>query len=83
VSDLVTRIKRILAEEEARQRRPGRRRRRRGSRWASRVRTTFGTPTHDLAEAPPSADQEANMVLSGGGLVRRDGGEPSRRAHKS
>lgn len=82
MSDLVTRLKRILAEEEARQR-PGRRRRPRDSRRASRVRSTFGTPTHDLAEAPPSVDQEVNMVLSGGGLVRRDGGEPSHRADRS
>lgn len=83
MTDLVTRIKRILAEEEARERRPALRRRHRRTRWASRGRTTFGTPTHDLAEAPPTADQEANMVLSGGGLVRRDGGEPSRRADRS
>lgn len=81
MADFVTRIRRILAEEEARQR-PGRRRRQRGTRRAPRVRSTFGTPTHDLVEAPPSVDQEANMVLSGGGLVRRDGGEPSHRAHK-
>jgi len=83
MADFVTRIKRILAEEQLRERRPGRRRRQRGARRASRVRPTFGTPSRDLDEAPPSADQEANMALSGGGVVRRDGRPPSRKAGRS
>jgi hypothetical protein len=29
----------------------------------------LGTPSHDLAEAPPSYDQEKNEVVSGGGIV--------------
>lgn len=31
--------------------------------------TPMGTPSHDLDEAPPSADQEENEVVSGGGVV--------------
>jgi hypothetical protein len=68
--DLVTRIRTILDEQE----RPRRRRRR----WNA----SFGAPSSDLAEAPPSIDQEANMVLSGGGLVRRDGGAPSHKVSR-
>ncbi|HET8561348.1 MAG TPA: hypothetical protein VFL69_12575 [Marmoricola sp.] len=71
-TDFVTRIKDILDEQAAQ---PTGLRRRLGA--------TFGTPSSDLAEAPPSADQEANMVLSGGGLVRRDGGRPSHRASRT
>lgn len=49
-------------------------RRRRSGRGAS-----LGTPSSLLNEAPPSVDQEANWVVSGGGLVgsRPDSG-PSR-----
>lgn len=38
---------------------------------------TLGTPSHDLDEAPPSTDQEANAVVSGGGLVGPEDGDPS------
>jgi len=88
-SEFVSRVRLILAEQEAgqRSRRPRwtgpRHRRVRRLAQRSRVRSTFGTPTSDLAEAPPSLDQETNMVLSGGGVVRRDGGAPSRVAQKS
>ena len=30
---------------------------------------TLGTPTSDTKEAPPSADQDTNMVVSGGGVA--------------
>ncbi len=30
---------------------------------------TTGTPTQDTKEAPPSADQDTNMVVSGGGVA--------------
>ncbi|HEY6932912.1 MAG TPA: hypothetical protein VI452_05890 [Marmoricola sp.] len=68
--DLVTRIRTILDEQE----RPHRRLRRR--------HTSFGAPSSDLAEAPPSIDQEVNVVPSGGGLVRRDGGAPSHKVSR-
>ena len=39
---------------------------------------TFGTPTAVPEEASPETDQEANWVVSGGGLVgpTSDNGEP-------
>lgn len=78
---LAERIKDVLDEQE-----PGRRRtrwwRRLGAGLAGGPDPTFGTPSSDLDEAPPSADQETNMVLSGGGLVRRDGGRPSHKASR-
>lgn len=86
MADLVTRIRHILDEQEQRPGRRHRRSRRWSRRWdrgPSRVRPSFGTPSSDLTEAPPSADQEANMVLSGGGVVRRDGRGPARWAERS
>ena len=44
----------------------------------------LGTPSWTLDEAPPSADQEANAVVSGGGLVGPDDEEgPHRAAEQS
>ncbi len=45
----------------------------------------LGTPSWGLDEAPPSSDQEANAVVSGGGLVgpREEGGYPHRTAQRS
>lgn len=37
----------------------------------------MGTPSKDAREAQPSYDQEANEVVSGGGLVGPEDGEPS------
>ena len=81
-SPLADRIKDVLDEQE-----PGRGRRMRwwrrlGAGLAGGPGATFGTPSSDLDEAPPSADQETNMVLSGGGVVRRDGGRPSHKASR-
>lgn len=43
-----------------------------------------GTPSHDLDEAPPSLDQEANQVVSGGGVVGDNDREgPSHKAKRS
>jgi hypothetical protein len=42
----------------------------------------LGTPSRDLDEAPPSLDQEANRVVSGGGVVDGRGG-PSHKADPS
>ena len=40
-----------------------------------------GTPSSDLDEAPPGTDQEANSVVSGGGLIgSEDDEEPSDKA---
>lgn len=45
---------------------------------------TFGTPSLTWAEAGPTTDQEANSVVSGGGLVGpRDDEEPRRAARLS
>lgn len=45
---------------------------------------TLGTPALTLAESGPSVDQEANAVVSGGGLVGpRDDRGPSRAARLS
>ncbi|MDQ3155493.1 MAG: hypothetical protein M3Q98_02030 [Actinomycetota bacterium] len=41
---------------------------------------TLGTPSKDADEAPSSYDQDANEVVSGGGLVGPDEGEPSDKA---
>lgn len=41
----------------------------------------MGTPTKDAEEAPPSYDQEANEVVSGGGVVGPEDGKPSDAAH--
>ena len=38
---------------------------------------SLGTPSHDLDEAPPGIDQEANRVVSGGGVAGVDG-QPGR-----
>lgn len=43
----------------------------------------LGTPTLTLDEAPPSLDQEANGVVSGGGLVGPDDDAGPREAAKS
>lgn len=44
----------------------------------------LGTPSGTLDVAPPSADQEANAVVSGGGLVGPDDDHgPSRAARQS
>jgi len=40
----------------------------------------LGTPSLSLDEAPPSADQEANWVVSGGGLAGPEDDEPPREA---
>ena len=32
----------------------------------------MGTPTSDINEEPPSADQDANAAVSGGGMVAED-----------
>jgi len=40
----------------------------------------LGTPSHDLDEAPPGVDQEANRGVSGGGTVGPDD-QPAR--HKA
>lgn len=37
----------------------------------------LGAPSSDWDEAPPSSDQEANEVVSGGGLVGPNDDEPS------
>ncbi|MBM7506362.1 hypothetical protein JOE61_000176 [Nocardioides salarius] len=55
---------------------------RRGGRPLTDRGGATGTPSHDLDEAPPSLAQETNWVVSGGGLVGRDGTEP-RRARRS
>jgi len=42
---------------------------------------TMGTPSTDLDEAPPGTDQEANSVVSGGGLTgSEDDEDPSDKA---
>jgi len=44
----------------------------------------LGTPSWLLDEAPPSRSQEANWVVSGGGLVGPDDqGGPNREGHRS
>ena len=44
----------------------------------------MGTPSLTLDESPPSLDQEANAVVSGGGLVGPDDDRgPSRAARQS
>jgi hypothetical protein len=45
-------------------------------------RGATGTPSHDLDEAPPSVDQEANRVVSGGGVVGDQHG-PSHKVDQS
>lgn len=40
----------------------------------------MGRPSLDPNEAPPDADQEANEVVSGGGVVGPDDGNPSEAA---
>ena len=41
----------------------------------------MGTPSSDLDEAPPGTDQEANDVVSGGGVTgSEDDEEPSDKA---
>jgi hypothetical protein len=42
-----------------------------------------GTPSHDLDEAPPSVDQEANSAVSGGGIRGPGGRAPARHARRS
>lgn len=85
-SDLSDRIRDILEEQQPRHlRRTTRWWRRLGAGSSTRGRSrgaTFGTPSTDLAEAPPSAAQEANVVVSGGGVVRRDGRSPAHRASR-
>jgi hypothetical protein len=41
-----------------------------------------GTPTGQPEEAPPDVDQEANSVVSGGGVVGADDGEGPSEAAK-
>lgn len=88
-SDLPARIRDILDEQQPRhlRRRPDRWWRRLGAGVSTRLGggrgATFGTPGSDLAEAPPSARQDATLVLSGGGLVRRDGRVPAHRSSRS
>jgi hypothetical protein len=44
----------------------------------------MGAPSLDPDEAPPSADQEANSAVSGGGVVgSKDDAGPSEKAKKS
>jgi hypothetical protein len=43
----------------------------------------LGAPSLSADEAPPSADQEANMVVSGGGLAGPDDGDGPKEAAKS
>lgn len=44
----------------------------------------MGAPSLDADEAPPSADQEANSVVSGGGVIGPDDDEgASEKARKS
>jgi hypothetical protein len=42
----------------------------------------LGTPSRDLAEAPPSLEQESNWVVSGGGLAGPDDEPPSDAAER-
>ena len=44
---------------------------------------TLGTPSRLPEEAPPSADQEANAVVSGGGVVGPTDDEPHDAAKSS
>ena len=43
----------------------------------------LGTPSRLTEEAPPSSDQEANAVVSGGGLVGPDENGPHEAAKSS
>jgi hypothetical protein len=43
----------------------------------------LGTPSKDPDEASPSADQDANEVVSGGGVVGPDDDEPREYADES
>jgi hypothetical protein len=43
----------------------------------------LGTPSHDLDEAPPGIDQEANRAVSGGGMVGPDDQPPRHKAERS
>lgn len=63
-------------------RRKDRRRKKRAAQPTGRG-GTLGTPSHDLDEAPPAYDQEANTVVSGGGPVKKTGGQPAQKARKS
>ncbi len=40
---------------------------------------TFGTPNRTLNEQPPSADQDANVAVSGGGMVDKSGAAGAKR----
>ena len=44
---------------------------------------TMGAPSWDASEAAPSTDQEANFVVSGGGVAGPDDGEPNAAATSS
>lgn len=38
----------------------------------------MGTPTSDINEEPPAADQDANVAVSGGGMVQEDAADEAK-----